>query len=294
MKIPAKTLKNGFSLPVYGLGTWQIGGRYEPDYSNDEQEIVAIKAAVENGITHIDTAEIYGGGHAEELVGEAIKSYNRQKLIVATKVAAGNETYDGVLKSCEGSLKRLGTDYVDLYLLHRCPGPGIDIKDTIKAMDRLLSEGMVKNIGVCNFTVNRIKEAQKHTQNKLVCNQVHYSLHMRESEAKGVIKFCQENDIFITAWGPLEKGTLKNAKILDEMSNKYGKTPYQIALNWLISQKNVVTIPKTTSIRHLEENLGALGWELSHEDMKRLTKEYPDQTQVSDRVPLDYPADIEP
>ena len=117
---------------------------------------------------------------------------------------------------------------------------------------------------------------------------------MRESEDKGVIKYCQENDIFITAWGPLEKGSLEKANILQEIADKYSKMPYQVALNWLITQKNVITIPKTTNIEHLEENLGALSWQLSVEDMERLTKEFPNQQKVSDRVSLDYSADKAP
>lgn len=294
MIIPAKTLKSGFSLPVYGLGTWQMGGRFEEDRSNDEVEIKAIKAAIDHGITHIDTAEAYGAGHTEELVAKAIEGHGRSKLMIATKVSSWNQSYDNLLHSCEASLKRLSTSYVDLYLLHRYPEPGINIKETMRAMDRLMSEGIVKNIGVCNMTVRRFEEVQKHTKNKVVCNQVHYSLHMREAEVKGAIIYCQENDIFITAWGPLEKGTLEKATILKGMADKYKKTSYQIALNWLISQKNIVTIPKTTKVEHLEENLGALGWELSAEDMEKLIKEFPNQQTVSDRVPLDYPADIEP
>ena len=161
-------------------------------------------------------------------------------------------------------------------------------------MDKLVEEGLVKNIGVCNLSVNRFKDVQKHTGNKVVCNQVHYSLNMRESETAGVIKYCQDNDIFITAWGPLEKGVLANAPILQSMAKKYKKTSYQIALNWLITQPNVITIPKTTDPKHLEENLGALGWSLSPEDIIRLAKAFPNQQAKSDRLPLDYDADIGP
>jgi diketogulonate reductase-like aldo/keto reductase len=294
MEIPVKTLKSGFSLPVYGLGTWQMGGRGEPDYSNDETEIAAIKSAIDHGIAHIDTAESYGGGHAEELVAQAIKDYDRSKLIIATKVSGDHQGYDGVMKAIEASLKRLQLNYVDLYLLHRYPAPGISITDTMKAMDRLVSEGVVKNIGVCNMTINRLEEAQKHSQNKIVYNQLHYSLTCREAEKKGLVKYCQDNDVFLSAWGPLEKGMLEQGGVLQEMAEKYSKTPYQVALNWLITQPNVITIPKTTSVKHLEENLGALGWELSKEDMEKLTKDFPGQYFTSDRVPLDYEADVEP
>ena len=295
MKIPIKTLKSGFSLPVYGLGTWQMGGRYEADYTNDDVEISAIKAAIDYGVTHIDTAAIYGNGHAEELIGLAIKDCAREKIIIATKVTAGEEDYSGILKSCEESLERLRVDYIDLYMLHRAPRPGVNISESMKALDQLVSQGMARNIGVCNFTVNRFKEAQKYTQNKLVCNQVHYSLEVREIQHRGILKYCQDNDIFVVAWGPLSKGSLTTtAPILIEIAKKYQKTPYQVALNWLITQPSVVTIPKTMHVEHLEENLGALGWDLSVEDMKRLTKEFPNQQKVSDRVPLDYPGDVVP
>ncbi len=294
MDIPVKTLKSGFSLPVYGLGTWQMGGRGEPDHTFDEQEITAIKNAIEQGITHIDTAEKYADGHTEELVGEAIKGLDRSKLIIATKVAVENQGYDNLLRSAEASLKRLGTDYIDLYLLHRYPDAGISIVDTMKAMDRLVDEGIVKNIGACNLTVNRLKDVQNHTKNKIVCNQIHYSADCREAEIAGVIDFCQQNDVLVVAWGPLEKGLLEKAEILHELAKKYGKTPYQIALNWLVTQENVVTIPKTTQKEHLEENLGAIGWEMDKEDWQKLTKDFPNQKTVSDRVPLNYPADIEP
>lgn len=294
MKIPVKTLSNGFSLPVYGLGTWQMGGREMPDQSNDKAEIQAIKYAISQGITHIDTAEMYGAGHAEELIAEAIMGVDRAKLLIASKVMGHNQRYDDLIKSCKESLKRLQTDYIDLYMLHRCPDPGIDIKDTMRALDYLVERGLVKNIGVCNFTVNRLVEAQKHTKNKIVCNQVHYSLECREIVDKGVLEYCQSNDIMIVAWGPLSKGMLEKADILKKMAERYGKTPYQVALNWLISQKSVVTIPKTTNKEHLDENLGAIGWELSVGDMTSLTREFPGQQKVSSRVPLNYQASVEP
>ena len=294
MDIPVKTLKSGISLPVYGLGTWQMGGRWEADSSQDEIEIRAIRYAIEQGITHIDTAESYGNGHAEELIAIATADVDRSKLFVTSKVSGNHQGYDDLMRSCEASLKRLKTDYLDMYLLHRFPDAGTDIADTMRAMDRLVEEGMVRNIGVCNMTVNRFAEAQKYTASKLVCNQLHYSLDCREITNKGVLRYCQENDIFVTAWGPLSKGALEKAKILHEMAQKYGKTPYQIALNWLLSQTHVITIPKTSTSEHLDENLGALGWELDAQDWQRLSDEFPGQTQLSDRVPLDYDAAIKP
>jgi len=292
MMIPTKKLKNGFELPVYGLGLWQMGGRLGAERSNDAAEITAIEAAIEAGVTHIDAAESYGAGHAEELLGTAMKGYDRKKLIIATKVSAWNQSYDDLRRSCEASLKRLRTDYIDLYLLHRYPEAGIPIAETMRAMDELVAEGIVKNIGVCNLTPRRFAEAQKHTHNKLVCNQVHYNVQYREIEDAGVLQYCQANDVLLVAWRPVQKGSLPESDLLTELAGKYHKTPTQVAINWLISQSNVVTISKTSTLDHLKENLGAIGWTLKPQDIERIRREFPDQKHVSDAVPLDYPADI--
>ena len=293
VNIPTKKLKSGLELPVYGLGLWQMGGRQEADASNDEAEIQAIRTAIDAGITHIDTAESYGNGHAEELLGRALTGYNRSKLFIATKVSAWNQSRDSLRRSFEASLKRMRTDYVDLYLLHRYPEKGIPIAETMKALDELVDQGLVKNIGVCNMSVNRFQEAQKHTKNKLVCNQVHYNVQYREMEEKGVLKFCQGNDVMLVAWRPVQKGLLPNAPILEELAKKYDKTPTQVAINWLISQDNVVTISKTSSLEHLQENLGATDWQMSKVDIERIRQEFPNQEFVSDAVPLNYEADVE-
>ncbi len=292
MVIPTKKLKSGFELPVYGLGLWEMGGRWEADETKDSTEIAAIQAAIEAGVTHFDAAESYGNGHAEELLGRAIKGYNRSKLIIVTKVSAPNQSYDGLRRSFEASLKRLNTDYVDMYLLHRYPESGIPIEDTMKALDELVDQGLVKNIGVCNMSVNRFKTAQKHTKNKLVCNQVHYNVQYREMEHSGVLNYCQDNDVMLAAWRPLQKGTLLQVPILTKLAEKYNKTPAQIAINWLISQTNVVTLSKTSSVEHLKENLGAIGWTMDTKDIELIRTEFPDQREVSDAVPLDYDADI--
>jgi diketogulonate reductase-like aldo/keto reductase len=293
MNIPLKTLSNGFALPVYGLGTWEMGGGWNKiDTSNDDVFADAIRSAIDHGITHIDCAELYGGGHAEELIARAKAGLDRKSLTLASKVLTGmDDGYDGVLRACEASLRRLKTDYLDLYMLHRCPDHNLE--GIMRALDRLVEEGLVRNIGVSNFTVNRFKTAQSFTTNKIVCNQLHYSLECREIIDRGVLDYSQQNDIIVTAWGPLSKGAMSDAPILHEIADKYGKTPYQIALNWLIYQKNVVVIPKTSSIAHLEENLGALGWSLEQEDWRQLANNFPKQITVSNRVPLDYSAEIE-
>lgn len=290
--IPTKKLKNGFELPVYGLGLWQMGGRWQADTTNDVAEIDAIRAAIDAGITHIDTAESYGAGHAEELLGKALDGYDRSKLIIASKVSEVHQGYDDLMRSCEASLKRMDTDYLDLYMLHRFPAVGIDIAETMKAMDELVRQGMVKSIGVSNLTKRRFEAAQNLTKNKIVCNQVHYNLQYREIETRGLLKHAQENDVMLVAWRPLQKGALEPAAIVSELAHKYNKTPSQIAINWLVSQQNVVTIAKTSSIEHLQENLGAIDWVMESDDIERIRTEFPNQQSVSDAVPLDYDADV--
>lgn len=289
--IPTKKLASGFELPVYGLGLWGMGGRREVDTSNDSAEVAAIRTAIEEGITHIDTAESYGVGHAEELLGKAIEGHDRSKLILASKVSGTNQSYDNVIQACEESLRRIGTDYLDLYMLHSFPDPGIDIAETMRAMDELVRQGMVKNVGLSNVTQRRFNVAQSLTDNKIVCNQVHYNMQYREIEERGLLKFAQSNDHFLVAWRPLQKGTLPDSPLIAQLAKKYNKTTSQIAINWLVSQQNVVTIAKTSTIEHLRENLGAVDWVMETEDIERIRKDFPDQQLVSDAVPLDYASD---
>lgn len=288
MKIPTKKLKSGFEMPVFGLGTWQMGGREIRNPQNDDKkDITAIQEAIKLGVTHIDSAEQYAGGYAETLVGKAIKGYDRSKLFIVSKVSPEHLNYDDVLRSCEASLKRLETDYLDLYLIHY-PNFEIPIEKTLKAMDKLVKDGLVKNIGVSNFRTKRLKEAQKHTKNKLVVNQVYYNLVIREPEHEGLLEYCQENDVFLEAYRPVEKGAIlaEPIPILDELAKKYGRTPAQIVISWLISQKNVITLSKTSTIEHLKENLGAVGWQMDKEDIEKLRKDFPNQQEKSENLPL--------
>lgn len=292
MHIPSKKLENGFELPVYGMGLARMGGYNEPDHSQDKEWIQAIQQSIEHGVTHFDTAEAYGAGHSEELLGEAMRGVKREKLLIASKVSAWNQSYDGVLKSCEASLKRLGTDYIDLYMLHTFPEAGIDIKDTMRAMTKLVDSGLIKHIGVSNLTNNRFDAAQAATPYKIVCNQLHYNVQFREVEHRGILEYSQQNDIFIVAWKPVQRGELPKTDILNKLAKKYGKSWRQIAINWLISQDHVVTISKTTSLDHLQENLGALDWKLEPEDVEKIRNEFPNQETIGN-WPLDYEADIQ-
>lgn len=288
--IPVKTLKSGFSMPVFGLGTWGMGGARVLDPNNDDAaDIAAIRAAIDSGVTHIDTAELYADGHAEELIAQAIQTLpTKRSLFLASKVWKTHFSHDEMLRACERSLKRLQTSYLDLYMLHSYSTEHATLKESMRALDRLVDDGLVKNIGVSNFGKERLAEAQSYAQHKIVVNQVHYNLVCREPERKGLLEYCQQNDVFLVAWRPIAKGGLAKdvPEVMQAMCEKYQKTPAQVAINWLISQENVLTISKTRSVEHLEENLGAVGWEMEKGDIELLRNEYPKQEDVSDAVSL--------
>ena len=288
-QIPTKSLKSGFTLPVYGLGLWLMGGRLEKDTSKDAQEIKAIQSAIDLGITHIDTASLYGAGHAESLLGEAIKGYQRDKLFIATKFLRTEKTYEEIMSSSERSLKRIGTDSLDLYLMHFYDYKDDEILGTAKAINKLLADKVIKNFGVCNIIPEIFTKLQSLIDHKIVCIQNHYNVEYRESEDKKIVDFCRETDTMFVAWRPLQYGQIDtDSEFLDKLAKKYNKTPMQICLNWLISQENVATICKTSNVEHLKENLGAIGWSLEKEDIEHIRQNYPNQKMASNTVPLNY------
>ncbi len=288
MILPSKRLDNGFKLPVLSMGTWMIGGARERDLQCDpETEISSIKKGLELGLSCIDTAEMYAGGFTEELIGRAIRERNRDSLQLISKVSPEHLSCDELLKACNNSLKRLQTDYLDIYLIH-LPNPDIPLSQTMRGMKKLLERKIVRHIGVSNFSVNTLCKAQDLLEAPIVLNQVHYNLAFREPEESGLISYCQQNDIFLMAWRPLQKGVLISNPplILQKLSTRYNRSPGQIAINWLISQANVVTLSTMRREDHIRENLGATGWSLETDDIELLRKEFPGQQGVSDREPL--------
>lgn len=257
------------SVPAIGMGTWRMGGGMAPDRTQDKKDITALKRGIELGMWLIDTAEIYAAGHAEELVAEAIKSYSRSDVFIVTKVWKTNLRYSDVLKAAKGSLKRLRTNYIDLYLIH-WPNPMIPISETMKAMEKLVADGFVRFIGVSNFSVTEMEEARLAlSKEDIVVNQVRYSIRDRSVE-KEILPYCQKEKITVMAYTPLEKGSLARDPILDKIGKKYDKTAAQVALNWLISKDYVIAIPKASNIKHVEENADAMGWRLKREDLNYL------------------------
>ena len=252
-----ETLQN-LSIPKIGFGTWTIGGEGSPDPARDTRSLAALLSALELGYTHFDTAEGYAAGHAEELLGRAIRSsgLSRSTLLITSKVSPEHLSYADVLGSCSNSLYRLGMDTLDLYLIH-WPGRGMDLADTFRALNQLVKEGRVRHLGVSNFNRNLLEEAVTLSETPLLTDQVSYSLQDRTYVENGVLAYCQENDILLTAYSPVKRRLIRDNKRLQELAICRGVSPQQIALAWLVRQTRVITIPMSFDPQHQAENLAA-------------------------------------
>ncbi len=266
---------HGLQLPKIGFGTWRIGGEGTADPLLDERSITALRSALELGYTHFDTAEYYAGGHTEELLAEAIREAGiaREKLFITSKIKPVNLHTDDVLKACEGSLRRLKTDFMDLYLIH-WPNPQIKLEETFKALNQLVRDGKIRHAGVSNFKLRDLKKAVSLCETPLLTNQVPYSLPANEYIKNGVIEFCQQNDILVTAYSPVKFRNLTVNAAIKTIADQHKATVFQIALAWLVAQPRVITIPMSYDPRHQKENLEAAEIELSTEEMSLLSRLY--------------------
>lgn len=260
----------GIMIPAIGLGTWQIGGRETPDYSNDNEAINTLETAIEMGYTHIDTAEHYGGGHCEELIGTAIRNFSRKKFFIVSKAWPDNLSSKNLPKSVKNSLERLGVDYIDLYLIH-WPNPEIPLRETFKTLSELKKQGMIKNIGVSNFEHTLLEEAVEISPEPIVCNQVLYNIEDREPEPY-LLPYCQKNKITLTAYTPLRRLTLTESVRLQlkKVATKHDVSISQVMLSWLINKENVITIPKASKFQHMKDNLEAADLVLGQDELKVL------------------------
>lgn len=264
---------HGLSIPKLGFGTWKIGGGSYADPKLDSVSLAALRSAMEIGYTHIDTAEMYGGGHAEELIAQAIRAsgVNRERLFITSKVMPAHLKYGDVLIACENSLRRLKMDYIDLYLIH-WPQAGMKLQETFRGLNKLMRDGKLRHLGVSNFNLRLLKESQAVSETPLITNQVPYSLSDRSYVHNGVLAYCQQNDILLTAYEPVDKGRLNVSRTLQSVADVHNATPYQIALAWLISQPRVITIPMSYNPQHIRENFETVDIELSNEEFKTLSE----------------------
>ncbi len=263
-----ESLPDGTTIPVLGLGTWQMGGGSQADYSRDDEMIGIIKQAIEMGYTHLDTAEAYGKNHCEEVVGRAIKGFDRADLFITTKVSPEHLQYDGVHNAIRGSLSRLDTDYVDLYLIH-WPNNDIPQRETFRALNELVKDGRVRRVGVSNYSVDQMREAMDLCQTPIATNQVRYNLLDRKPVQNGVLAFCREHNIPLTAYSPVKGGVLEHAAVR-LIARAHDVSMAQVAIGWLIQQPGVITIPMSQDLDHLRDNMAALDLDLSPEEIERL------------------------
>lgn len=260
-------------LPKIGFGTWKIGGGSMPDRSVDEKSLAALRSALEIGYTHFDTAEMYANGHSEELVGQALRDFGikREDVFITTKVTPSHLRYDDVLKSCESSLRRLNMDYIDLYLIH-WPSAGAKYEETFKALNELVRVGKVKQLGVSNFDIKLLKLAQGFSETPILTNQVPFSLGDRSYVKNGMLEYCQQNNILLTAYSPVEEGNLKANPTLQSIAKAHNATVFQIALAWVTSHPRVITIPMSFNPQHIRENFEAAEIELTQDEVENLNK----------------------
>jgi len=300
MNIPFKILNHNLRLPSLGLGTWMMGGdENKTASSQDAVDIRLIEQALDNGFIHIDTAEKYANGYTEELIAQAIKNKSRENIFLASKASKGNHSKFLLKQSLDASLKRLGTDYLDLYYLHQHT-PEIPFEETAEALSLACQVGKIKHIGVCNFSVQSFDALQKYLEPKILANQVHYNLAFREPEFSGLIEHSAIHNYFIVAWRPLKliKRNVVNPSvshniwetgafpILDEMSKRYNATNVKIALSWVTHRPNIVTLVKSSNISHLIESAAGTQITLSNEDYKILSENFYPQYKLSDSIIL--------
>ncbi len=240
------------------------------------KKVEAIREGIEGGINFIDTAEIY---NSEELIAKAIEGYKRENLFIASKVWPSHLKYDDVIKACKRSLRRLNTKYIDLYQIH-FPSRRIPIKETMKAMEDLVDMGLIRYIGLSNFNLQQMIEAQEAMKKyEIVSNQMPFSMANRKIE-KDIIPYSIKNKIAIICYYPLGHGELIKRipkEIVEKVKEKYGeKTPAQIALNWIISKyENTFPIPRASNPVHVKENLNAIGWKMDDEILNIVDKYFP-------------------
>jgi diketogulonate reductase-like aldo/keto reductase len=262
-----ETLHN-LRLPKIGFGTWTIGGRNIANPAQDARSMTALRSALELGYTHFDTAEVYAAGHAEELLGQAIRTtgLRREALFITSKVSPEHLGYEDVLRSCGNSLRRLGMDYLDLYLIH-WPRRGMNLPEAFRALNKLVTNGKVRHLGVSNFHLKLLEDAVALSETTLLTNQVSYSLPDRTCVKNGVLTYCQENDILMTAYSPVKRRFIHGNKALKAIAKSRGVSPEQIALAWLVRQPRVITIPMSFNPKHQAENLAAADMDLTESEL---------------------------
>ena len=262
----------GRNVPVVGQGTWNVPTRG----ARADEAKRALRRGVELGMVHVDTAEMYGDGAAERLVGEAIAGLPREQLFLVSKVLPSNATYDGTIRACEASLERMRVDYLDCYLLHW--RGSIPLGETMRALEKLVADGKIRALGVSNFEVSDLEEARAALETeRIACNQVLYHLGERTVETHET-PYCREHDIAIVGYTPFGRGDWADrpgSRVLRDIARKRGATPHQVILAFLTRQPINFAIPKSSSIEHVEENAGAGDLHLDDAETAAIDEAFP-------------------
>lgn len=261
----------GEQVPVIGQGTWNM------ERDRRAAAVAALRAGLDAGMTHIDTAEMYGAGRVEELVAEALTG-RRDKVFLVSKVSPHHASYEGVLRACEASLNRLRTDYLDVYLLH---WPGSQpLEDTIRAFEHLVGDGKIRFWGVSNFDMHHLAAACAIAgEGRIACNQVVYHLGERAIE-HAVIPWCEQHKVAVVGYSPFGSGDFPSprsagGRMLQEIAEARDATIRQVALAFLMRRPSMFLIPKASRVDHVRENAASAGVELSAEEISRLDQVFP-------------------
>jgi diketogulonate reductase-like aldo/keto reductase len=271
---PTATLPSGETVPVLGQGTWNLGD----DPRQRPAEIEALRLGLDLGMTLIDTAEMYGSGAAETLVGEAIRS-RREEVFLVTKVLPQNATARGTVSACERSLKRLKTDRVDLYLLHW--QGAVPLEETLAGFESLLRAGKIRYWGVSNFDVADLEGLVGLTGGgNVATDQVLYNLTRRGIE-RDLLPWCRTRPrrLPVMAYSPIEQGRLLSHPAVRAVADRHAATPTQIALAWVLRAEDVIAIPRTGKVAHTRENCAALDIRLTQQDLEELDRAFPPPTR---------------
>ncbi|CAM04468.1 diketogulonate reductase-like aldo/keto reductase [Saccharopolyspora erythraea NRRL 2338] len=261
-------LPGGGDLPVLGQGTWGMGERR----SDRTTEIEALRRGLDLGVGLIDTAEMYGNGGAEEVVGEAIAG-RRDEVFLVSKVFPHNASRRGAVEACERSLRRLNTDHIDLYLLHW--RGGTPLAETLEAFEQLRADGRIGRFGVSNFDPDDMRELWEHELGReSVTDQVLYNLTRRGVEYD-LLPWCGEHGLAVMAYSPIEQGRLLGDSVLKQVAQRHSATPAQVAIAWVLATEGVCAIPKAATAEHVEQNHAALEIRLSDEDLADLDARFP-------------------
>ncbi len=261
------SLPSGAALPVFGIGTWRMG----ESRARRGQELEALRYALDLGYPMVDTAEMYGNGVAEEIVGEAIAG-RRERPFIVSKVYPHNATRAGTIAACERSLRRLGIERIDLYLLHW--RGGTPLAETYEAFFRLRDAGKIAEFGVSNFDRGDMEEAASIDKGLTASNQVLYCLSRRGPEFD-LLPWMQRRAMPLMAYSPIDQGRLLSSAALKRLARELGCTAAQLAIAWLLARPGVVTIPKSSTRERVKENLGALDVELTPQALAELDRAFP-------------------